>query len=216
MTMEIVSVNVGLPKTIVHHGKELVTGIYKSPVSSSLYMSKIQLDGDGQADLTVHGGVDKALCVYPREHYAFWENMLGRELELGTFGENLTVTGLLEEDVCIGDTFAIGEVIVQVSQPRQPCHKIAKRLDLQDAAVQVQDMGYTGFYFRVLQEGIIPLQPTLKLIAKHEAGITIAFANRIKYHDKMNVEGLRQIANLDVLSASWRASFGKRIAELQA
>lgn len=164
--MEIVSVNVGKPQIIAYQGKELITGIYKSPVSSSLYVSKTQLDGDGQADLTVHGGVDKALCVYPEEHYAYWEEVLGRKLEAGAFGENLTVRGFLETDVCIGDIYAIDDVIVQVSQPRQPCFKVGKRLEWAKTPLQMQETGFTGFYFRVLQEGFISKIPKLSLSLK--------------------------------------------------
>lgn len=212
--MEIVSVNVGLPQTIIYQGKELVTGIYKYPVSSSLHVTKTQLDGDGQADLTVHGGADKALCVYPEEHYAHWEQALGQKMEAGTFGENLTVRGLLEDQVCIGDTYAIGDVIVQVSQPRQPCHKLAKRLDWTDAVLQVQETGYTGYYLRVLTEGVISKNAQVKLIAKDEAGVTVAYANQIKYHEKTNIEAAQQLAAIQSLSASWKQSFLKRLAEL--
>ncbi|SDO82353.1 MOSC domain-containing protein YiiM [Paenibacillus sp. yr247] len=214
--MEIVSVNVGLPQTIIYQGKELVTGIYKSPVSSRLYVSKIQLAGDGQADLTVHGGTDKALCVYPEEHYVFWEQVLGQKVASGAFGENLTVRGLLEDEVCIGDTYVIGEVIVQVSQPRQPCHKIAKRLDFINAPLQMQETGYTGFYLRVLKEGFISKESKVRLIAKHEAGVTIAYANQIKYHDKTNRKAAQRLVDIQALSASWKQSFVKRLAELEA
>ncbi|NEW09843.1 MOSC domain-containing protein [Paenibacillus sp. SYP-B3998] len=214
--MEIVSVNVGLPQTIVYQGKELVTGIFKTPISSSLYVSKVQLDGDGQADLVYHGGEDKALCVYSMEHYTYWEQKLNRKMELGAFGENVTVRGLLEEEVCIGDTFEIGEAIVQISQPRQPCHKLAKRYDVVDLVVQVQDTGYTGYYFRVIKEGMIPVQPQIKLMTRHEAGVTVAYANHIKYHDKKNLEAVERILAVDALSASWKDSFVKRLADLQS
>ncbi|MCY9696920.1 MOSC domain-containing protein [Paenibacillus alginolyticus] len=214
--MEIVSINVGLPQTIMYQGKELVTGIYKYPVSSSLRVSKTQLDGDGQADLTLHGGTDKALCVYPEEHYAHWEQVLAQKLEAGTFGENLTVRGLLEDQVCIGDIYAIDDVIVQVSQPRQPCHKLAKRLDWGDAVLQVQETGYTGYYLRVLTEGVISKNAEVKLIVRDEAGVTVAYANQIKYHEKANIEAAQQIAAIQALSASWKQSFLKRLAELGA
>ncbi|GGA07103.1 MOSC domain-containing protein [Paenibacillus marchantiophytorum] len=214
--MEIVSLNVGLPQVIQVQGKELITGIFKSPVSSSLFVSKVQAEGDGQADLSVHGGPDKALCAYPEEHYAFWEQELGKKLEAGTFGENLTVRGLLETEVCIGDTFAIGEVVVQITQPRQPCHKLAKRLDLGTAPLQMQETGYTGYYFRVLVEGRLDKDSAVKLISKDKEGITIAYANQIKYKEKTNAEAIGRIAELPALSASWKQSFLKRLVELQA
>jgi MOSC domain-containing protein YiiM len=212
--LRIVSVNVGKPQIIPYQGKELVTGIYKSPVSSSLYVSTTQLDGDGQADLTVHGGVDKALCVYSEEHYAYWEELLGRKLEAGAFGENLTVRGFLETDVCIGDIYAIDDVIVQVSQPRQPCFKVGKRLEWAKTPLQMQETGFTGFYFRVLQEGYISKDSQVKLIAKDHEGVTLAYANQIKYHDKRSKEGAERLVQTSALSDSWKKSFMKRLAEL--
>lgn len=212
--MRIVSVNVGKPQIIQFQGKELVTGIYKSPVSSSLYVSITQLDGDGQADLTVHGGVDKALCVYSEEHYAYWEELLGRKLEAGAFGENLTVRGFMETDVCIGDIYAIDDVIVQVSQPRQPCFKVGKRLEWAKTPLQMQETGFTGFYFRVLQEGYISKASQVKLIAKDKEGVTLAYANQIKYHEKRSKEGAERLVQTSALSDSWKKSFMKRLAEL--
>lgn len=214
--MKIKSVNVGLPRTIEYKGKELTTGIYKTPVSLSLFVSKDQIEGDGQADLTVHGGIDKAICVYPEEHYAYWEQLRGHKLDHATFGENLTISGLQEHEICIGDIFAIDEVIVQVSQPRQPCHKLAKRMDWAEATLYVQETGYTGYYFRVLQEGFISPLPQMRLVTRDEAGVTVAYANQIKYHDKFNVEGVKKVAALEALSASWKQSFLKRLAELEA
>lgn len=212
--MRIVSVNVGKPQIIPYQGKELVTGIYKSPVSSSLYVSTTQLDGDGQADLTVHGGVDKALCVYSEEHYPYWEELLGRKLEAGAFGENLTVRGFLETDVCIGDIYAIDDVIVQVSQPRQPCFKVGKRLEWAKTPIQMQETGFTGFYFRVLQEGYMSKDSQVKLVAKDSEGVTLAYANQIKYHDKMSKEGAERLVQTSALSESWKKSFMKRLVEL--
>ncbi|CAH1209970.1 Protein YiiM [Paenibacillus allorhizoplanae] len=214
--MQITSINVGLPQNITYHCKELTTGIYKTPISSSLFVSKVQIEGDGQADLTVHGGVDKAICVYPEEHYAYWENLRGYTLDAATFGENLTIRGLQENEVCIGDQFAIDEVIVQVSQPRQPCHKLAKRMDWPEATLYVQETGYTGYYFRVLKEGYIAPDSKMKLIARDEAGVTVAFANQIKYHDKFNIDAIKRVLSVDSLSASWKQSFRKRLSDLEA
>lgn len=216
--MEILSVNVGMPQTLIIEGKELVTGIYKSPVPSAhaLHLTKTQLAGDGQADLEVHGGPDKALCVYCIEHYPYWEERLGMKMEYGAFGENLTVRGLLEENVCIGDTFELGEAIVQVSQPRQPCHKLAKRYHAADLPVQVQQTGFTGYYFRVLKEGIVPANPLMKRIATNPEGVTVAAANKLKYQDKHDMEGIKRILSVDALSQSWRNSFEKRLASLQS
>jgi MOSC domain-containing protein YiiM len=213
--VEIISVNIGKPNIIVYQGKELVTGIYKSPASSPLYVTATNLEGDGQADLEFHGGVDKALCVYCEEHYVHWEQVMDRKLDYGAFGENLTVRGLLETEVCIGDTYRLGEAIVQVTQPRQPCHKLAKRHDITDLPLQVQLTGYSGYYFRVLHEGILPENPSIQLIAKHPNGVTVAYGNEIKFKDTANVEGVKRILAVQELSASWRKSFEKRLQELE-
>jgi MOSC domain-containing protein YiiM len=213
--VEIISVNIGKPSIIVYQGKELVTGICKSPASSALYVTATNLEGDGQADLEFHGGVDKALCVYCEEHYVHWEQVMDRKLDYGAFGENLTVRGLLETEVCIGDTYRLGEAIVQVTQPRQPCHKLAKRHDITDLSLQVQLTGYSGYYFRVLQEGILPENPSIQLIAKHSNGVTVAYCNEIKFKDTTNVEGMKRILAVQELSASWRESFEKRLQELE-
>jgi MOSC domain-containing protein YiiM len=213
--VEIISVNIGKPNIIVYQGKELVTGIYKSPASSPLYVTATNLEGDGQAELEFHGGVDKALCVYCEEHYVHWEQVMDRKLDYGAFGENLTVRGLFETEVCIGDTYQLGEAIVQVTQPRQPCHKLAKRHDITDLPLQVQLTGYSGYYFRVLQEGILPENPSIQIIAKHPNGVTVAYCNEIKFKDTTNVEGMKRILAVQELSASWRESFEKRLQELE-
>jgi MOSC domain-containing protein YiiM len=213
--VEIISVNIGKPNLIVYQGKELVTGIYKSPASSPLYVTATNLEGDCQADLEFHGGADKALCVYCEEHYVHWEQVMDRKLDYGAFGENLTVRGLLETEVCIGDTFQLGEAIVQVTQPRQPCHKLAKKHDITDLPLQVQLTGYSGYYFRVLQEGILPENPSIQLIAKHPNGVTVAYGNEIQFKDKTNTEGVKRILAVQALSASWREHFEKRLQVLE-
>jgi MOSC domain-containing protein YiiM len=161
-----------------------------------------------------HGGADKALCVYCEEHYPNWESKLGRKLAYGSFGENITVRGLLESDISIGDIYQLGEAVVQVTQPRQPCYKLAKKHDVTDLPMQVQDTGFTGYYFRVLEEGTLPVQPKLMLIAKHAAGVTIAYANQIKYNNKSSAEAIKRILAVAELSSSWRESFERRLAEL--
>jgi MOSC domain-containing protein YiiM len=213
--VEIISVNIGKPISLYYNGKELFTGIYKSPVNVPLYVTAVNLEGDGQADLEVHGGVDKALCIYCEEHYPYWGSNLNLEMEYGAFGENLTVRGMLETEVFIGDTYRLGEAIVQVSQPRQPCHKLAMRHDLTDLPVKVIATGYSGYYFRVLKEGLFPERRSIELVSKHPAGISIAYANKIRFHDKSNIEGIKRILAVEGLSASWRESFKRRLQELE-
>lgn len=213
-TYEIISINVGKPKNFIYNGKEFVTGIQKQPVDGPVFLSFLNFSGDGQADLVHHGGRDKAVCVYPYDHYAYWEHELERKLDVVAFGENLTVKGLLETEVCIGDTFQLGEAVVQVSQPRQPCHKIAKKHRVNDLPLRVQNTGYTGFYFRVLKEGWVETQSRLQLIEKHPLNITVSFANQIMFHDKTNKEGIEQILRVDELSESFRDSLMKRLQSI--
>jgi MOSC domain-containing protein YiiM len=208
---EIVSINVGKPMNLVFNGKELRTGINKKPVTEPIFLSFLHFDGDGQADLIHHGGKDKAVCVYPYDHYAYWEKELGRKLEAAAFGENLTVKGLEEEDVCVGDMFQLGEAVVQVSQPRQPCYKLAKKYNVEDLPLRVQKTGYTGFYFRVLKEGWVTKESRLQLLSRHPLGVTVSFANHIMYHDKYNQEGIERILSVQELSESWRKTLLKRL-----
>jgi MOSC domain-containing protein YiiM len=214
--MRLVSLQVGKPRTFTYRGHEIETGIFKWGVTSPLFLSSLNFEGDGQADLDNHGGPDKAVNVYCIEHYPYWEEKLGRKLEGGAFGENVTLQGLSEDNVCIGDIYRLGEAVVQVSQPRQPCHKLAKKHDVPDLPLQVQTTGFTGYYFRVLEEGIVTPGDAVELLERHPAEITVAYANRIMYHDKMNREGLERLAGLDTLAVSWRTSLTKRLAELGA
>jgi MOSC domain-containing protein YiiM len=208
---EIVSLNVGTPNVLRHGGQAVLTGIGKSPAKRPLYLSSLNLEGDGQADLVHHGGKDKAVCVYSYDHYPHWEQVLGRKLPCASFGENLTVKGIREEHVCIGDIFQLGEAIVQISQPRQPCHKLAIKQDRKDLPLLVKETGFTGFYFRVLREGWVVPEQGLRLLQRHPLGVTVAYANRIMYMDKQDHEGIRQILAVRELSSSWRQTFLKRL-----
>lgn len=205
------SLNVGQPRKVLYNGREIETGIYKEPVDRQLFLSKTNFEGDGQADLVHHGGEDKAVCVYSYDHYSFWENALSIRLEPGAFGENLTVRRLTEEDVYIGDVYQLGEAVVEVSQPRQPCFKLAMKHQVNDLPVQVQNTMFTGFYFRVLKEGKVSKEDALELIESQANGVSIAAANHIKYHDKQNTEAIMRILEVKALSESWRSSFEKRL-----
>lgn len=211
MIAEILSVNIGKPQQIHFKNKEVSTGIFKQPVHRSLFLSGLNFEGDGQADLVHHGGREKAVCVYPYEHYPFWEKELNKPLPYGAFGENLTIQGLLEADVCIGDIFQLGEATVQVSQPRQPCYKLSVKYDSPDMPLKVQETGYTGFYFRVLQEGVVPAAAALSRISRHPKAVTVSYANRIMHHEKEDIEGIRKILEVDELSANWKKTLLKRL-----
>lgn len=209
---KIVSLNIGKPQMINFDGQGIETGIFKRAVNQPIFLTRLHFEGDGQADLIHHGGVDKAVCVYCFEHYSYWEQVLGRILEPGAFGENLTVTGLPEQEVCIGDIFQLGEALVQVTQPRRPCHKLAKRYAHKELPVQVQDTGYTGYYLRVLREGMVSPRDTIKLVERHPRSISVAHANKLMYHDRDNREAIERMLTVEALSASWRNTFQKRLA----
>lgn len=208
---DIVSINIGKPIQQSFNNKEVSTGIYKTPILDPLFLSWSNLEGDGQADLIHHGGTEKAVCVYPYEHYPYWEKELQQELAPGAFGENLTIRGMTEDEVCIGDTFQIGDAIVQVSQPRQPCFKLSLRYGLPDLPLQVQSTGFTGFYFRVLKEGIVTKENGLRKVSSHPKGMTVSFANVLMHHQKDNLEGIQAILEVEELSTSWRKTFLKRL-----
>lgn len=209
---QLLSLNIGLPKEVTYGGKVIHTGINKKQVKEPVYLSFVKFNGDGQADLVHHGGVDKAVCVYTGDHYPYWEKELNQNLVYGAFGENITVSGMREEDVCIGDTFELGQAIVQVTQPRQPCFKLAKKYNIPKLPLYFQETGYTGFYFRVLKEGWVSSVDTLKRLQSDPKGVSIAFANRIMHKEKQNIEGVKRILEVNALSSSWRKSFEKRIS----
>jgi MOSC domain-containing protein YiiM len=199
------------------------SSIFKSPVAGPVFVGKTNLAGDAQGDQKNHGGPDKAICVYAHEHYAHWQEQFGlAELGFGAFGENFTLQGVDESTLCIGDTLAIGraggesaeraeQVIVQVSQPRQPCWKLARRWQIKDFALQVQSIGYTGWYFRVLQEGMVQAGDSLRLIERPYPHLTLAEANRIMHHDKQDWEAIARLLACPLLSASWQKSLRFRL-----
>jgi MOSC domain-containing protein YiiM len=176
----VVSVNVGTPAPMAGENKQVISAINKQPAKLPIFLSYENLSGDAQADTVRHGGKDKAVCVYCYDHYSHWEKVLNRPLAYGAFGENLTVAGVLEEEIRVGDTFQLGEALVQVSQPRKPCHKLARKHAVADLVVQIQAKGATGFYLRVLRPGWVRLGDSLQLVERDPAGMTIAAANRIR------------------------------------
>ncbi|KIL37862.1 hypothetical protein SD70_30305 [Gordoniibacillus kamchatkensis] len=207
--LRLVSLQVGKPKTVIYQGKDIQTGIDKAAVTVPLFLSTVNFEGDAQADLVNHGGPDKAVNAYCAEHYPYWERELQRQLARGAFGENVTLEQMTEDTVCIGDIFRLGEAVVQVSQPRQPCYKLAGKHNVPDLPLKVQQTGFTGYYFRVLEPGLVPPQGDIRLLERHPAGITIAFANRIKYVDKRNRAAIERLLGLKELAASWRDSFAR-------
>ena len=170
----LVSINVGLPRATGYRGKQIQTGIYKAPIAGPVLVRRLNHDGDAQADLTVHGGVDKAVYLYAAENYDLWQSELDHEVPYGQFGENLTTDGLLEPGVHVGDELEIGEVVLQVTQPRFPCFKLGIKMGSQRFLVQFLRSGRSGFYCRVLQEGRIEAGQPIRLLARSLDQPTIA------------------------------------------
>lgn len=205
--MIIDTLSVGLPRKEVLSGRELVTGIRKTPVSGPLRLGKTGFEGDGVGDTRYHGGPNKAVCVYSRNHYPYWEEVLGISMPASAFGENLTVAGLHEEEVCIGDIFGVGTAVVQVSQPRQPCATLAARFGREDMVQLVKNSGHTGFYLRVLEEGAVGQGDALVLRERDPRGVTVSFANHIRYHAREDCPGIEKVLSVPALSESWQRFF---------
>jgi MOSC domain-containing protein YiiM len=206
--MKIISVNIGLPREVDWKGKTVRTGIFKEPVSDRVMLRSLNLDGDGQADLTVHGGLEKAVYVYPFEHYDYWQSELpDTELTLGNFGENFTTTGLREEELNIGDRFRVGDVHLMVTQPRLPCYKLGIRFGRSDMVKRFLASRRTGFYFSVLSEGEVGTGDTLELVSRDENNITVADITQLFTREQNDPELLRRAAQLEALPKSWRDYF---------
>lgn len=205
--MRIESLNIGLPKKEIFGGLEMLTGMCKTPVSGPLRLGQLGFEGDGVGDTKHHGGPDKAVCLYNSDHYPYWKDVLGITLPVAAFGENLTISGLTEKDVCLGDIFQLGSAVVQVTQPRQPCKTLAARYGRMDMVKLVVDSGRTGFYCRVLGEGVVEKDSPFALQVRDPHEITIAFANNIYHHARKNCEGIGKVLEVPALSESWRRSF---------
>jgi len=189
------------------------TGFFKTPVYGQIRVGHVNLEGDGQADLTNHGGSEKAINAYPFEHYRYWQETIGlQDLQAGAFGENFTVTGVLESDVCIGDIFEIGDTRLQISQPRQPCWKLARRWRVKDFALRVQDTGRTGWYFRVLQEGMVEAGSKLTITERPYPQWTIALANDVMHQRIFDMGAARSLMECHLLSVRWKETLAKRLA----
>ena len=210
--MYVLSINVGLPRDVEWRGQTIQTSIFKEAVSGSVKVRRLNLDGDQQSDLTVHGGAEKAVYVYPSEHYAFWRQELpSLAFPLGAFGENLTTTGLDENNVHIGDRFGIGSAEFVVTQPRMPCYKLGIRFGRPDLIKRFLRSGRTGFYLAVTREGEVSAGDAVSLIASHPDGVTIADVVSLYASDSDNQDLLRRVSGLSELPEGWRDYFRKRL-----
>jgi len=211
--MKLISVNVGQPRPVPWMGSTVATGIFKQPVEHAVQLRRLNLDGDQQADLKVHGGPHKAVYVYPSEHYEFWRRELpGTELPWGAFGENFTTEGLLE-DTGIGDRFRVGSAVVAVTQPRMPCYKLGIKFERDDIIKRFLASRRTGFYFSVVEEGEVRAGDAVELLSREENRISVADIVQLYVADTPDPELLRRAAGLAALPANWRGYFlGRRQA----
>jgi MOSC domain-containing protein YiiM/ferredoxin-NADP reductase len=215
--MRVISVNVGLPRTAQWKGKAVSTGIFKAPVSGRIHLRTLNFDGDRQADLSVHGGPDKAVYVYPAEHYAYWHRELpGTTLSWGMFGENLTTEGLQEDTLKIGDRFRIGSTEVVVTQPRIPCFKLGLRFGRDDIVKRFLASGRTGFYCRVVAEGEVAADDAIVMVESAVDSVTVPEVTRLYAHDKDDLGGLRRIVGVAALPDDWRDYFEEQIRQVSA
>lgn len=211
--MKLISLNVGLPRLAVYKGSTIETGIFKKPVSGPVMLRTLNLDGDRQADLTVHGGPYKAVYAYPSEHFEYWKRELASmELPWGSFGENFTTSGLAEADIHVGDRFRIGSAIVMVRQPRMPCYKLAARFQRDEIIEEFLVSGRSGFYFSVEQEGEVAEGDSVELLSREARGITIDEMNRLFVREKYNRDLLQKAIATHALPESWRDYFRPRLS----
>jgi MOSC domain-containing protein YiiM len=209
--MKVLSLSVGLPREIEVEGGSVLTSIFKEPVDRRLRVTKLNLEGDEQSDLSVHGGIDKAVYAYPSEHYEEWRRELPEvEFPMAGFGENLTTEGLFE-NVRIGDRFRIGSAEFMVTQPRMPCFKLGIRFGRMDMLKRMLRNGRTGFYFSVTKEGEVGPGDAIEPIAQSEENLTVADIVRLYTVDAKNQELLRRATESTILPESWRDYFSKRL-----
>ena len=205
---------IGMPEKLSYgEGKEMLTGICKKPVQHA-FLSKGGFHGDGVADTEHHGGLDRAVCIYPYEHYAHWEKEFGIQLPPAAMGENLTLTNMLEENIHIGDIIRIGEAVVQVTQGRVPCNTIDRRLEMAPFLKAMVATGFTGYLCRVLEEGIVKSDDQVVVVESDPKGISVLYANNVNFNQPKNAEAIQQVLEAEALAAKWREFLSKRLEKL--
>ncbi len=215
--MKLLSINVSLPKEVVHKGKPVRTGIFKEPVGKRVKVNALNIEGDGQADLMGHGGEFRAVYVYSFDNYAYWEDKLGRtDFKMGQFGENFTVEGLLDEEVHVGDVFRIGTALFEVTQPRVPCYKLAMKMGVEGFYNQILESGRLGFYFKVFEEGEVGAGDVIEKTKSDPVGLTITQVNRLMYYDKDNLVETKRALGVEALSPGWKSTFEGRLAKAKS
>lgn len=210
--MHVVSVNAGRPQLVGYGGETFTTAINKRPIEGPVEVGSTGIATDQQAHTRVHGGPQLALCVYPGEHYVYFEQRLGRELPVPSFGENLTTRGWLEAEACIGDVCRIGSVLVQISQPREPCATLTRKHREPRLARWVHETGYSGFYLRVLGPGDLAMGDAIQLVDRPHEGLTVALAMQAMFADPPVTNLLMRFVESEGLSPKWRRRMAKRLA----
>jgi MOSC domain-containing protein YiiM len=212
--MRVLSINIAEPREILHRGKKVLTGIYKEPVAGKHKISALGITGDKQADLKVHGGVYKAVYSYPFEHYESWSRELGQDsFPFGQFGENLTISGLMEDEVRIGDVFRVGTALLEVTQPRVPCFKLAHKMNLPKFPALFTASLRTGFYHRVLEEGEVSAGDAIERVKTDPQSITVREMMRIMHIDREDFVTMEKAIRIPALTPSWREELQERMAK---
>lgn len=215
--MKVLSVNVGFPRKVLFNGQIVTTAIFKDPVKGPIMLRKLNLDGDKQADLTVHGGVDKAVYSYPAEHYDYWRKQFpNMDLVWGMFGENFTTEGLMEDSVNIGDQFQMGSAKLVATQPRMPCYKLGVRFGRMEVIRQFMASGRPGIYFKVLEEGEVEAGNKIRIIRKDKNNVTVKDIVRLYItRDHIDIETMRRATKIRALPEGWRHEFKQKIEQLE-
>ncbi len=212
--MKLRSVNVSHPQEILFNGQIISTGIFKEAVSGRVILRSLNLDGDGQGDLSVHGGADKAVYAYSIENYHYWQQQLDRnDFVDGQFGENFTVEGMPEDKIHIGDVFRIGGALVEVTQPRVPCFKLGLKMGLPHFPKMFLRSERSGFYLRVLEEGEVGAGDIIERVKVGPEQVTVREIHHLLYFDNKNLAGAKKVLRIPALSARWRESFEKLVTE---
>lgn len=212
MVGEIKNLAVGLPKNVYYNNDQHVmrSAICKQS-TEMVYLRKEGFEGDGVADLKHHGGPERAVCLYPYEHYSYWENEFHKQLEPATFGENVTVSNMIEKDVYIGNIYRIGEATVQVTQGRVPCNTISNRAEIPLLLKRIMETGYTGYFCKVLEEGTIEQTSTITLLDEDPKKVSVLFANQTFFHNKKDIPAIHKILEVDALAGEWKERLEKLI-----
>ena len=217
--MKVISVNVGLPRQVSYGKRQVVTSIFKEPVERRVKVTTLNLDGDAQADLSVHGGFDKAVYSYPEEHYKYWKEIYPTiVMPFGMFGENLTTQGLTEDMVNIGDQYQIGSIRLVVTQPRMPCYKLGIKFGRMDVLEKFVNSRRPGIYYKVLKEGELGAGDNIILLYRDKNNVTINDIVSLYINDSNNreiISKMKRATKLEFLPESWRIYFGQKVARLQ-